>query len=129
MKFGYTIIYVPDVRATLAFYGRAFGIDARFITDEGDYAELVTGETTLAFASEALRDANGVAARENRRGALAPGFEIALVTDDVPAAMERAARAGAEVVVEATQKPWGQVVGYVRDLDGILVEVCTPVGG
>jgi hypothetical protein len=26
-------------------------------------------------------------------------------------------------------KPWGQVVSYVRCPDGVLVELCTPVGG
>ncbi|MFQ3593593.1 MAG: VOC family protein, partial [Gemmataceae bacterium] len=25
-------------------------------------------------------------------------------------------------------KPWGQVVSYVRCPDGILVELCTPIG-
>jgi hypothetical protein len=24
-------------------------------------------------------------------------------------------------------KPWGQVVAYVRDLDGFLIEVCSPM--
>jgi lactoylglutathione lyase len=27
-----------------------------------------------------------------------------------------------------TKKPWGQTVAYVRDLDGHLVELCTPMG-
>ncbi|MFO0110274.1 MAG: VOC family protein, partial [Alphaproteobacteria bacterium] len=26
------------------------------------------------------------------------------------------------------QKPWGQTVAYVRDLNGFLVEICSPVG-
>jgi hypothetical protein len=25
------------------------------------------------------------------------------------------------------QKPWGQTVGYVRDPDGFLVEICSPI--
>jgi YD repeat-containing protein len=25
-------------------------------------------------------------------------------------------------------KPWGQVVAYVRDKDGFLIEICTPMG-
>jgi len=25
-------------------------------------------------------------------------------------------------------KPWGQVVSYVRDVNGFLVELCTAVG-
>jgi lactoylglutathione lyase len=26
-------------------------------------------------------------------------------------------------------KPWGQVVTYVRDGDGVLVELCSAMGG
>jgi hypothetical protein len=25
------------------------------------------------------------------------------------------------------EKPWGQKLGYVRDLNGCLVEICSPV--
>ncbi len=48
---GYTIFYVADVRATVAFFGEAFGLEPKFVTDEGDYGELATGATTLAFAA------------------------------------------------------------------------------
>jgi uncharacterized glyoxalase superfamily protein PhnB len=47
----------------------------------------------------------------------------------VPAAVARAEAAGAKVVQPATQMPWGQTVAYVTDLDGFLVEICTPMGG
>ena len=30
MQFGYTILYVPDVPATLKFYQAAFGLKTRF---------------------------------------------------------------------------------------------------
>ena len=33
--FGYTIIYVDDVDATLRFYTEAVGLERRFITPEG----------------------------------------------------------------------------------------------
>lgn len=53
MRFGYTILYVDDVTATLAFYDRAFGLKARMV-DENGYAELDTGGTVLAFLSRAM---------------------------------------------------------------------------
>jgi hypothetical protein len=31
--------------------------------------------------------------------------------------------------VHLDEKPWGQVVAYVRDLNGYLVEICTPMAG
>jgi lactoylglutathione lyase len=54
MHFGYTIIYVPDVAASLAFFTRAFGLARRFLHESGTYGELETGATTLAFAAHAL---------------------------------------------------------------------------
>jgi lactoylglutathione lyase len=47
------------------------------------------------------------------------------VTDDVDAAYERALAAGATSAAEPDDKPWGQRIAYVRDLNGILVELCT----
>ena len=56
MKFAYAIVYVADVSDTLAFYQRAFGFALRFLHHSGQYGELDTGATTLAFASHALGD-------------------------------------------------------------------------
>lgn len=129
MKFGYTILYVPDPAAATAFYAAAFGIERRFITDDGDYAELATGATTVAFAREALAAGNGVPFAPVRPDAPPPAVELGFVTDDVPAAFVRAVAAGAAAVRPPAVKPWGQVVAYVRDTNGFLVELCTPMGG
>ena len=48
MKLGYTIIYVPDVSATLLFFEQAFGLKRRFLHESGTYGELETGATTLS---------------------------------------------------------------------------------
>jgi uncharacterized glyoxalase superfamily protein PhnB len=45
----------------------------------------------------------------------------------VRAAFDASLAAGAIAVVEPTDKPWGQTVSYVRDLNGFLVELCSPV--
>ncbi|MEL6558106.1 MAG: VOC family protein, partial [Bacteroidota bacterium] len=58
MKYAYTIIYVKDVQQTLEFYQKAFGFEQKFITPENDYGELISGETTIAFASIGLGNAN-----------------------------------------------------------------------
>jgi uncharacterized glyoxalase superfamily protein PhnB len=54
-------------------------------------------------------------------------FEIAFATEDVAAAFDRAVKAGAAATVPPKVKPWGQTVAYVRDMDGHLVELCTPM--
>ena len=129
MKLGYTILYVPDVAASLAFYEVAFGLTRRFLHESGTYGELATGETTLAFADHALGAAHfagGVVRADTSPQPL--GMEIAWVTDDVPAAHARAVAAGAQSLKAPEAMPWGQVVSWVRTPDGGLVELCTPVG-
>lgn len=127
MKFGYTIVYVDDVEASLAFFERAFGIARRFAAPGGGYGELETGATALAFANHATaRSSLGQDFVAACASALPLGMELGLVTDDVPAAVQRALAAGATLLHEPTTKPWGQVVAYVRAPDGTLVELCTP---
>jgi lactoylglutathione lyase len=130
VKFGYTILYVSDVEKAITFYEAAFGFQRKFVTPENDYGELLTGETTLSFAALTLANSN------LRDGFLASqpsappfGIELALVTADVPGTMAQAMDLGATLVEAAKQKPWGQTVGYLRDLDGFLLEICTPIQG
>ena len=127
IKYGYTILYVENVEATLVFYVKAFGFTQKFITPEKDYGELETGGTALAFASYSIAEYNGIAIERRDSKALPSPFEMALVTDDIESTWKQAVNAGAEVVTEPAQKPWGQTVGYLRDMNGFLVEVCTPV--
>jgi catechol 2,3-dioxygenase-like lactoylglutathione lyase family enzyme len=127
IKLGYVILYVPDVAQSVAFYEKAFGLASRFIHESGQYAEMETGATALAFASEDMAAANGHTFRRNRLEDQAAGAEVALVTDDVRQGFTRAVAAGAVAVLQPTEKPWGQVVSYVRDPNGFLVEICSAV--
>jgi uncharacterized glyoxalase superfamily protein PhnB len=129
MKLGYTIIYVANVLATIDFYERAFGLQRRFVHESNLYAELETGETILAFAGEPMAEMNGLAIRPNRNTDVAAGFEIALVTADPHAAYATAVAAGAAAIKPPAEKPWGQVVGYVRDPNGCLIEICSAMAG
>jgi len=126
MRFAYTIIYVSDVEVTLNFYVKAFGCTIRFLHENKQYGELETGSTVLAFASEECAGKNmgdfEVNSLENPRPA---GFEVAFSTDDVQKAYAHALAAGARSVKEPAQKPWGQMVAYVLDVNGIIVEICS----
>jgi lactoylglutathione lyase len=129
MKLGYTIVYVPDVAASLAFFETAFGLRRRFLHESGTYGELDTGETTLSFAAHELGHMNFPGGHVEAHSSAQPlGFEIALVTEDVSAAHAHALRSGASEMAAPQLKPWGQTVSYVRCPDGILVELCTPIG-
>ncbi|WP_424195349.1 VOC family protein [Ampullimonas aquatilis] len=128
MKFAYTILYVPDVLASLAFYEKAFGFQRGFVHELGTYGELDTGHTTLAFAAHVLGEMHlteGYVAADLSAKPL--GMEVAFMTDDVPAAHQRALSAGASQIKPPTTMPWNQVVSYVRCPDGSLVELCSPV--
>jgi len=130
MKFGYILVYVPDVPASLNFFEQAFGFPRRFLHESGTYGELETGETTLAFAAHQLGEMNLPSGHVAAHTSPQPlGMEIAFVTPDVKSAHDRAVSAGATELSAPKAKPWGQVVSYVRCPDGTLVELCTPVGG
>ena len=129
VSLGYVVLYVKDVAATLAFYEEAFGLSRRFFNDDHGkaYGELDTGAARLAFYSFELAKTQFkefVAASPDQ----APlGFQIALVTPEVPALYARALKAGATAVSEPATKPWGQTVACLRDKDGHLVELSTPM--
>jgi catechol 2,3-dioxygenase-like lactoylglutathione lyase family enzyme len=123
VRFGYTIIYVRDVPASIGFYEKAFGLERRLLHESGQYGELETGSTALAFAAHEL------AAESVRELAKADpsGFEVCLVDEDVEATYRRAVEAGAEAVSEPEERPWGQHTAYVRDPDGTLIEIASPI--
>ena len=128
MKLGYTILYVSDVEASLAFFEKAFEMPRRFYHESG-YGEVETGDTALGFASHQLGASNLPTGYVKADGSSVPlGMEIALVTNDVHSAYKKAVSAGAMSMREPMAKPWGQIVAYVRCPDGLLVELCSPVG-
>ena len=130
MKFGYTIVYVSSVTETLAFYKKAFGFETRFLHESGQYGELDTGETVLAFASHAMGEINLGGQYQKTDPNVAPlGVELAFITDDVASAYTKAVAAGAASIAPPTEKPWGQVVAYIRAQEGSLIELCSPIGG
>jgi catechol 2,3-dioxygenase-like lactoylglutathione lyase family enzyme len=128
MNLSYTILYVQNVVRSVEFHEKAFGLTRRFVSDEKLYAEMETGATTLSFsANEFMRSNLGHSFTENDPTRPPAGFEIAFTTPDVPAAYAQAVQQGATPVHGPITKPWGQTVAYVRDLDGILVEIASPM--
>ena len=87
-----------------------------------------TGETSLAFASNELAKSNlSQGFQENSLSNLPAGIEVGFVTDDVAPAFSRAVEAGAASVMDPKVKPWGQTVAYIRDLNGVLIELGSPM--
>jgi uncharacterized glyoxalase superfamily protein PhnB len=125
MKLNYVIIYVGDAVEATKFYEKVFDMKTKFIHESNMFAEMESGETTLAFASNEMLKMNiGIEALEGTKNC----FEIAFSTDDVQGAFEKALSNGAKEIKKPETKPWGQVVAYVGDDFGTIVEICTPMG-
>ncbi|MEL6917854.1 MAG: VOC family protein [Bacteroidota bacterium] len=128
IQYAYTILYVEDVTRTMEFYNNALGFEQKFLTPEKDYGEIVSGGTTIAFANLELASSNlknGFIRSDLNNKPF--GIELAFTTWEVEKVMENAITNGAVLLEKAVKKPWGQKVGYIRDLNGFILEICTPI--
>ncbi len=124
----YTILYVDNVSATLERFERAFGLERAMLHESGDYGELATGQTKLAFSSRTLMQQLGK--DPGNADPKRPVFEIAfeVPAEGVADAFVRATEAGFVVSQPPREEPWGQTTSYVVDPEeGFLVEICSPV--
>jgi predicted enzyme related to lactoylglutathione lyase len=122
MHFASIRIITTDVRRLAGFYELVTGLTATWRTD--DFAELATSRGTLAFAHERTVKALGedaVRAGQNR------SVIVELRDDDVDATFARARAHLTDVVQPPTTMPWGNRSALVRDPDGNLLNLFTPV--
>lgn len=125
MKLKYTILYVDDVSKTLNFYEQSFGFQTKMLHGSGDYGELDTGETTLAFSS--LKLMSDLGKNPIKADPSAPVFEIAFETQEVKKWLDQAIKFGAVLVQDIRKETWGQTTSYVSDPNRFLIEICSPV--
>ena len=124
----YTILYVKDVVATVEFYEQAFDLKRGLVTPETDYGEVITGDTTLSFASLELGNSNIKSGFTTSSPDTKPfGVELAFVAESIDETWKQAIKAGATILEDIVEKPRGQQVGYLRDPNGFLLEICTPM--
>ena len=98
------------------------------MSPDSDYGELISGQTTIAFASNDLGDSNFKNGFKKLESNDKPfGIEMAFSTENIEADFENAIKAGATEYEPIKEKPWGQKVGYLRDINGFLIEICTPM--
>lgn len=128
IKLKYVILYVEDVEQSMNFYKNTFDTEIKFITPEKDYGELLTGETSLSFASVNLAASNikkgFVTAKTDDKPF---GMELGFITDDVEALVKKAIENGAVLYEDIAVKPWGQKTAYIMDPNNYLVEICTEI--
>lgn len=122
---GYVILYVKELDAAMKLYTSVFGFRERLRM--GPYGELETGSTTLALSERGF-------IAEHLLGTCPPpgqgACEVGIVVprERVSAYFDKAIAAGCSAVKAPVEQPWGQLVSYVRDPDGHLLEICSPVG-
>ncbi|QOD62355.1 VOC family protein [Polaribacter haliotis] len=128
MKYAYTILYVESVFETLEFYKKVFGFSEKFMTPEKDYGELISGETTIAFASFELGNSNFKKGFVKSSISRKPfGIELAFTSENIEIDFKKAISFGAKEFEPIREKPWGQKVGYVTDNNGFIIEICSPI--
>lgn len=123
MRLSYTILYVRDVKKSVEFYQKAFGLIHKFTHEGGDYAEMDTGSVTLAFcgytlADQILKSPYTKAHQQNLIGA-----QISFEPDDLKSAYEAALNNGAKSLIPPEIKPWGWESAILLDPDGHIVEL------
>ncbi|MGT2426260.1 VOC family protein [Amnibacterium kyonggiense] len=122
----YSPVPVSDPEAALAFYRDALGLPLAQDVSSGGHRWITLGEPggaqiVLSDPEAGRSPADGEALEELVvKGALGPWV---FATDDLEGLFERAVAAGAEVVSEPADQPWGPRDAAFRDPSGNVVRV------
>jgi predicted enzyme related to lactoylglutathione lyase len=125
----YCAITVEDIDSSIAFYRDALGYEVRNDVSSGEFRWVTLGSGSEPAAAElVLSQPHAGQSPEDGdtlqellvKGVL--GFFV-FRTDDVDAAFERARAAGADVLQEPIDQPWGPRDCAVRDPSGNVIRV------
>ena len=119
----YTVIQVGDVARSAAFYQRHFQLESAFVSDWYVHLRSATPAAITLGIVDRRHETVPAAFRDRQAQGLILSFEV----DDVDAAFERAVAAGLKIHVSLCDEPWGQRHFIVEDLDGIAIDVITPI--
>jgi catechol 2,3-dioxygenase-like lactoylglutathione lyase family enzyme len=121
----FVIVHDPDL--ALSFYRDTLGLEVRNDVGKGDFRWITVGAASQPGVAIVLTNyLNGSPADNDAvAGLVAKGAlnGVHFHADDLDAAFEKARGAGAEIVEEPTEQPWGVRDFAVRDPSGNLVRV------
>ena len=124
----FVLIHDPDL--ALGFYRDALGLELRNDVARENFRWLTVGAASQPDVAIVLTNyLNGSPADVDALEALlAKGAlnGVHFQTDDLDAAFEKVRAAGAEIVQEPTEQPWGTRDCAVRDPSGNLVRIDQP---
>jgi lactoylglutathione lyase len=115
MSSAFPVIYASDVERATTFYERlGFEKHYQFPPDgEPGYVGLRRNGTNLGIVHESSPEQ--MIGQNMGDG---PRFDLFVYVDDVDAAVESMRAAGAPVLREAEDMPWGERIAFVADPDG-----------
>jgi catechol 2,3-dioxygenase-like lactoylglutathione lyase family enzyme len=124
----FVIVHDPD--RALAFYRDTLGLELRNDVAKGDFRWITVGAASQPGVSIVLTNyLNGSPADQDAvAGLVAKGAlnGVHFHSDDLDTDFEKVREAGAEVVEEPTEQPWGTRDFAVRDPSGNLVRIDQP---
>lgn len=124
----FPILYVDDLRTSLRFYCQLLGFEEiyRFPpTGDPGYASLALGADKIGLSDAGYPGRHG----KPQRPITGRPFELCVETSDVDAFIASVREAGAPVLAEPEDQPWGERVAYLEDPDGNPIHVRGPAGG
>jgi catechol 2,3-dioxygenase-like lactoylglutathione lyase family enzyme len=126
-------VLVHDPEAALSFYRDALGLEMRNDVAKGDFRWITVGAASQPGVAIVITNyLNGSPADQDAlAGLVAKGAlnGVHFHTDDLDGAFEKVRSAGAEIVEEPTEQPWGTRDFAVRDPSGNLIRVDQPPVG
>ena len=124
----FVLVHDPDL--ALAFYRDTLGLELRNDVAREDFRWLTVGAASQPGVAIVLTNyLNGSPADQDALAALLAKGALNGVhfhTDDLDAAFQQLCAAGAEIVQEPTDQPWGTRDCAVRDPSGNLVRIDQP---
>ena len=123
------IVYTEDLGRALRFYRDGLGFEQMYqFPPEGEavFVGMALDGRELSLGDISAPDAEGAHGLP-LRPVSGHRFELCIYASDVDAAMEELRAAGAEVLKEPVDQPWGERMAYVADPDGNPVMICAPL--
>jgi lactoylglutathione lyase len=115
----FPMLSAADMAASMAFYGDLLGGEVifRFPEDEPVFVTLTIGDSEIGIGGLSDAPLHG----QHQRPADGHRVELCVYVDDVDEMVDAARAAGAPVLLEPVDQPWGERIAYVADPDGTLV--------
>ncbi|HVX14690.1 MAG TPA: VOC family protein [Pirellulales bacterium] len=121
-KFSYSVVFVSNMKRSIAFYRDIIGLPLRFESEE--WTEFDTPGTTLAL-HHSETPATPESGDVNRVGQCHLSFTV----DDIDAFHKHLVAKGVACVRPPQEEAYGRKLAKYADLDGLPFTVSQPMGG